>query len=63
MKDEYWIPGKGTEEFRKDIMFWQGFDMAIDLVMKVFDESPDDQFAIFIKESINEEIERYKKDE
>lgn len=49
------------KEWRKDIMFWEGFDAEIDLVMNVFDNSPEKE-SEGLKDEIEYGVEIYKKD-
>jgi hypothetical protein len=56
-------------EFKKDIMFWQGFDMAIDMIYNILDAHEKEalftvhKFINELKEEIEEEVERYKNDD
>ncbi len=49
-------------ENENDKSWWEGFDFAIELVMKAIDEGFESGTG-FIKSVIDEEVERYKKDE
>lgn len=47
---------------KKDIVFWDGFDAAIDLVRNVFRQQGEYQIASCILEEIEDEADLYKND-
>lgn len=53
---------KQMKEHRKDLMFWQGFDTCLDMVLNTIDNSDMNTLPLVLREEIIYEAELYKKD-